>query len=114
MTQPMITSSTSSGFMPERFTASRTTIAPSSVALNPFSVPRNFPTGVRTAPMITGCLIDDMSNSIHEDNLGLLLISTLSRIQLCRRSDAELTSDRLITDCGQLDKSFRVVADAAS
>ena len=66
ITQPMITSSTSSGFTPARFTASRTTIAPSSVALNPFSAPRNFPTGVRTALMITGCLIDDITDSFFE------------------------------------------------
>src|SRR5689334_24455855 len=49
----MITSSTSSGFTPARFTLSRTTIAPSSVAEKPFSDPKNFPTGVRAALMIT-------------------------------------------------------------
>src|SRR5438270_568466 len=43
-----------------RFGASRTTIAPRSVALKLFSAPRNFPTGVRTALMITASLIDDM------------------------------------------------------
>src|SRR5437764_13446722 len=60
MTQPMITSSTSAGFTPARFTDSRTTIAPRSVALKLFSAPRNFPTGVRAALIITACLIDDM------------------------------------------------------
>ena len=49
ITQPMITSSTSSGFTPARLTASRTTIAPSCGAENPFNEPRNFPTGVRAA-----------------------------------------------------------------
>jgi hypothetical protein len=53
----MITSSTSSGAMPARLTLSRTTIAPRSVAANPFNEPKNFPTGVLTALMITASLV---------------------------------------------------------
>src|SRR5262245_54524573 len=47
-TLPMITSSTSSGATPARATASLTTIAPSSGAVNPLSVPRNLPVGGKT------------------------------------------------------------------
>src|SRR6476660_9770561 len=60
MTQPMITSSTSSGATPARLTLSRTTIAPSSVAVKPFNEPKSFPTGVLTALMITASLISDI------------------------------------------------------
>src|SRR5262245_60966652 len=52
-TLPRMHSSTISGSMPARRTASRTTIAPSSGAVNPFSTPRNLPVGVRTALTIT-------------------------------------------------------------
>src|SRR5262249_15552388 len=52
-TLPMMHSSTMSGSMPARRTASRTTHAPSCVAVNDFSAPRNFPVGVRTADTIT-------------------------------------------------------------
>src|SRR6185436_17976148 len=61
ITQPMITSSTSSGATPARFTLSRTTMAPSSVAANDFNEPRNLPTGVLTALMITASLISDIT-----------------------------------------------------
>src|SRR6185503_12568075 len=60
ITQPMITSSTSSGATPARLTLSRTTIAPSSVAVKPFKEPKSFPTGVLTALMITASLISDI------------------------------------------------------
>src|ERR1043166_5925637 len=70
----MITSSTSLGFTPARFTASRTTIAPRSVALKCFSAPRSLPTGVRTALMITGCLTDDILIFFKRVDLGLLLM----------------------------------------
>src|SRR6476660_9506836 len=60
MTQPMITSSTSSGATPALLTLSRTTIAPSSVAVKPFNEPKSFPTGVLTALMITASLISDI------------------------------------------------------
>src|SRR6185295_6363000 len=49
----MMHSSTIPGSMPARRTASRTTQAPSWVAVNDFSAPRNFPVGVRTADTIT-------------------------------------------------------------
>ena len=60
ITQPMITSSTSSGLIPARLTLSRTAIAPSSGALNPFNDPKNLPTGVRAALMITASFNSDM------------------------------------------------------
>jgi hypothetical protein len=50
----MMHSSTVAGSMPARRTASRMAIAPSSVALNPFSEPRNLPVGVRAADTRTG------------------------------------------------------------
>src|SRR5258708_7608510 len=49
----MMHSSTISGSMPARRTASATTSAPSCVAVNPLSAPRNFPVGVRTADTMT-------------------------------------------------------------
>src|SRR5712691_6053723 len=52
-TLPMMHSSTISGSMPARRTASATTSAPSCVAVNPLSAPRNFPVGVRTADTMT-------------------------------------------------------------
>src|SRR3954468_18225277 len=53
MTLPMMHSSTLAGSMPARATASRTAIAPSSVAVKSFRAPRNLPVGVRTAETIT-------------------------------------------------------------
>src|SRR5688500_14061158 len=53
----MMHSSTLAGSMPARRTASRTTIAPRSVAVKPFREPRNLPVGVRTADRITACCI---------------------------------------------------------
>jgi hypothetical protein len=50
----MMTSSTAEGSILARDTASRTTIAPRSVADNGVSDPWNFPIGVRTADKITG------------------------------------------------------------
>jgi hypothetical protein len=41
-------------------TASRTAIAPNSVAFKLYSAPRNFPTGVRTALKITASLNSDI------------------------------------------------------
>src|SRR4030088_3087908 len=52
-TLPMMHSSTIAGSMPARRTASATTSAPSCVAVKPFSAPRNFPVGVRTADTMT-------------------------------------------------------------
>src|SRR5258707_7492277 len=52
-TLPMMHSSTICGSMPARRTASATARAPSWVAVNPFSAPRNFPVGVRTADTMT-------------------------------------------------------------
>src|SRR5262249_25621036 len=52
-TLPMMHSSTIVGSMPARRTASRTTPAPSCVAANDFSAPRNLPVRVRTADTIT-------------------------------------------------------------
>src|SRR6202049_1894408 len=52
-TLPMMHSSTSFGSSPARFTASRTTIAPSCVALRSERLPWNFPTGVRQPEMMT-------------------------------------------------------------
>src|ERR1700730_12197644 len=52
-TLPMMHSSTICGSIPARRTASATTRAPSWVAVKPFSAPRNFPVGVRTADTIT-------------------------------------------------------------
>src|SRR4029078_12225406 len=49
----MMHSSTMAGSMPARWMASRTTIEPSCVAVNPFSAPRNLPVGVRTAETMT-------------------------------------------------------------
>src|SRR5215218_5287065 len=49
----MMHSSTISGSMPARRTASATASAPSSVAVNPFKAPRNLPVGVRTAETMT-------------------------------------------------------------
>src|SRR5215212_6975295 len=63
----MITSSTSSGLIPARFTLSRTTIAPSSVAEKPFNDPRNLPTGVRAALIITTSFNSGISNSLMLD-----------------------------------------------
>jgi hypothetical protein len=53
MTLPMMHSSTVAGSIPARAMASRTTIAPSSVALRSFRAPRNLPVGVRTAETMT-------------------------------------------------------------
>jgi hypothetical protein len=44
------------GFTPARFTASRTTMAPSSVALKLFNAPRSFPPGAHGADDY--CLFD--------------------------------------------------------
>src|SRR5438552_7468678 len=52
-TLPMMHSSTISGSMPARRTASATASAPSCGAVNDFSAPRNFPVGVRTADTMT-------------------------------------------------------------
>src|SRR5215213_5898360 len=60
MTQPIITSSTSSGRTPARLTLSRTTSEPRSVAEKPFNAPWNFPVGVRTALMMTASLLSVM------------------------------------------------------
>jgi hypothetical protein len=60
MTQPMMTSSTSSGRTPARLTLSPTTSAPSSGALKPLSAPWNLPVGVRTALMMTDSLVSGM------------------------------------------------------
>src|SRR5581483_2951648 len=49
----MMHSSTISGSMPARRTASRTTMAPSWGAVNPLRRPRNLPVGVRTALTMT-------------------------------------------------------------
>src|SRR6267142_3324931 len=57
----MITSSTSSGLTPARLTLSRTTIAPRSVAEKLFNEPRNFPTGVREALIITASFNSDIT-----------------------------------------------------
>src|SRR3990172_9057487 len=54
---PMITSSTDSGPSPARFSASRTTIAPRSVAENSFRLPPNVPMAVLTAPTMTTSLM---------------------------------------------------------
>jgi len=56
----MMHSSTISGSMPARRTASRTTQAPSCCAVNDFSAPRNFPVGVRTADTITDSRTTDL------------------------------------------------------
>jgi hypothetical protein len=58
-----MTSSTSSGFTPARLTVSRTTSAPKSVAVNPFNEPKNFPTGVLTALMITAAALVSLMNN---------------------------------------------------
>src|SRR6266498_1512338 len=68
----MITSSTSSGATRARLTLSRTTIAPSSVAANPFNEPRNFPTGVLTALIITASRVSLIN--APEELLKTLLI----------------------------------------
>src|SRR5688572_2216730 len=60
MTHPMMTSSTSSGLTPARRTLSRTTKAPSCVAVKPFREPWNFPVGVRAALMMTASLLSGM------------------------------------------------------
>src|SRR6185312_15713395 len=60
MTLPMMHSSTAAGSIPARATASRTAIAPRSVALKSFRTPRNLPVGVRTAEMMTLSLISDL------------------------------------------------------
>src|SRR5579863_7727023 len=52
-TLPMMHSSTCAGSTPARFTASRTTMAPSCGALKSDKLPWNFPTGVRQPEMIT-------------------------------------------------------------
>src|SRR3954468_3445367 len=52
-TQPMMTSCTSSGRMPERSTAARIAAAPSSGAAKPLSSPWNAPIGVRERPTMT-------------------------------------------------------------
>src|ERR1051326_6274444 len=49
-----MTSSTAAGSIPERFTASRTAIAPSCGARSVESPPRYFPIGVRVGDTITG------------------------------------------------------------
>src|SRR5215218_7015577 len=53
-TQPMITSSTSSGSIPLRSTSARSATAPRSTACTPDSPPLRRPTGVLTAPTTTG------------------------------------------------------------
>src|SRR6185503_6990969 len=62
----MMHSSTIAGSMPARRTASRTTTAPSSGAVKPFSTPRNLPVGVRTALTMT---LSRMRDSAHLDPL---------------------------------------------
>src|SRR5215472_18208674 len=52
-TLPMMHSSTCAGLRLARFTTSRTTMAPSWVALRSDKLPWNFPTGVRQAEKIT-------------------------------------------------------------
>src|SRR5712691_2789317 len=64
-TLPMMHSSTISGSMPARRIASATTSAPSSVAVNPFSTPRNLPVGVRTAETMTDSRIADFRLQIQ-------------------------------------------------
>src|SRR5262249_40826008 len=59
-TVPMMHSSTIAGSMFARRTASRTTQAPSWVAVNDLSAPRNFPVGVRTADTITDSRTTDL------------------------------------------------------
>ncbi len=61
----MMTSSTRAGSTPARRTASRTTIAPSSVARNPFRAPMNFPVGSRTADRITASRIGSSFRSLE-------------------------------------------------
>src|SRR4051812_29998866 len=56
----MMHSSTISGTIPARRTASATASAPSSVALNPFKAPRNLPVGVRTAATMTDSRTADL------------------------------------------------------
>src|SRR5215211_2719869 len=53
-TQPMITSSTSPGSIPDRSTSARSATAPRSTACTPANPPLRRPTGVRTAPTTTG------------------------------------------------------------
>ena len=48
---PVATSCTSSGVMPARRIASATTMPPSAGSVKSFSVPPNFPNGLRTALM---------------------------------------------------------------
>src|SRR5215213_2479932 len=60
-TQPRITSSTSAGSTPLRSTSARSAAAPRSTACTPASPPLRRPTGVRTAPTITGSSSDSRS-----------------------------------------------------
>src|SRR5262245_22048314 len=75
-TLPMMHSSTIPGSMPARRTASRTTIAPSSGAVNPLSTPRNLPVGVRTALTITD---SRTRNAPHFDALDCLIVEERSQ-----------------------------------
>src|SRR5438045_8799680 len=68
----MMHSSTMDGSTPARRTASLTTSAPSSVAVNPFSAPRNFPVGVRTAETITDSRTADL-DGLHRIRAEKLL-----------------------------------------
>ena len=67
----MMTSSTSFGSTPARFTASRTAIAPRRVAGTVESAPRNLPTGVRQAlaaftPMAAGRGVVQLSSYLDQ------------------------------------------------
>src|SRR5262252_130492 len=65
MTLPMITSSIACASTPERCTAARIAVAPSSGAVSGARPPRNLPIGVRTAETMTGWRddIDDIGNA---------------------------------------------------
>src|SRR5712691_13310670 len=81
-TLPMMHSSTICGSMPARRTASATTSAPSWVAVNPFSAPRNFPVGVRTAETMTDSRIVETSDL---------------RLETCDVADDDL-ADRIVAE----------------
>src|SRR5881628_466319 len=63
----MMTSWTSSAGTPDRFSASRMAMPPSSGALSGESAPRNLPIGVRAAPTMTG--VRDLSGMIEVNPL---------------------------------------------
>src|SRR5215213_1599313 len=77
MTQPIMTSSTSSAATPERRTASRTAIAPSCVAVNTFKEPWNLPVGVRAALMITASLVSGMTYLFQKVNREWQIVNGL-------------------------------------